>query len=89
MEENTGLPDTPTDVRDETLSASTSSSRSSTRPVGQQAGPPPNQDAESSGQEEFKKELERVERRNSIVDSGSGRISPPATKKGWEMFIKR
>jgi hypothetical protein len=41
------------------------------------------------GTHDVKQEQERMERRNSIVDSDSGRISPPQTKGQWDAFIKR
>ena len=83
-----GIPDINMDMHDETRSTSTSSSRSSTR---QRPSDILLDDQESRlpHMNDVKEELERMQRRNSIVDSDSGRISPPTTKAEWETFIKR
>jgi hypothetical protein len=85
------LPDDPAmDEQEDAHSTSTSSSHSSTRRQPGRAVPPLEQ-ATSDGlsKDKVKQEIERMERRNSIVDSDSGRISPPRTKGQWDAFIKR
>jgi hypothetical protein len=75
----------PIDSQDDT-SISTSSSKSDRRPVLLTTY---DQGSDSMGTHDVKQEQERMERRNSIVDSDSGRISPPQTKGQWDAFIKR
>jgi hypothetical protein len=74
----------PIDAQDD-VSISTSSSKSDRQPV----LPTHDQGSGEVGTHDVKQEQERMERRNSIVDSDSGRISPPQTKGQWDAFIKR
>ena len=72
------------DAQDD-ASISTSSSKSDRQPVLATY----DQGSGGMGTHDVKQEQERMERRNSIVDSDSGRISPPQTKGQWDAFIKR
>ena len=87
MDPNSGVV-SPTDAQDDS-SISTSSSQSPRSNRQQQPVLQTYEQGSGIRTGCVKQELERIERRNSIMDLDSGRISPPRTKGQWDAFIKR
>jgi len=46
-------------------------------------------DGDTGGVDEEKHMREKARRMSLVVDSVSGRISPPRTSKGWKTFLSR